>query len=366
MRARLRFLTSAVVASLLLFVWHFQATKRAVKPLASTTASPEAATSGTLHATDGTRIFSESAATTVYAHNLMLRKGPNFRIYVRWLRGQMMRTRRNVNPSFDDPESFFLDVKAGVIRANIGDISNFLNAGAIANSPLKNITLSGDGDQVRLHGTLHKLISLPIELLGTIAAAPGNRIQLHFTKLSVLKIPLKALFGGFHIAVSDLFHPQGISGLQVSGNDIFFDPQKIVPPPHIRGQLTSVRIVTPDLEEIYGDGRDAVTRVEQWRNFLQLSDGTIDFGRLTMQPVDLIMIDLSNDAWFDLDLAHYQEQLVNGYTRMTPQAGLQIFMPDLDELRQQKKAGPNISIEWLKNRNIPPPSDVKNPAIGGK
>jgi hypothetical protein len=73
----------------------------------------------------------------------------------------MIRTRRNVNPSFDDPESFFLDVKTGVLRANIGDISNFLNAGAIANSPLKNITLSGDGDQVKLHGTLHKLISLP-------------------------------------------------------------------------------------------------------------------------------------------------------------------------------------------------------------
>jgi hypothetical protein len=56
---------------------------------------------------------------------------------------------------------------------------------------------------------------------------------------------------------------------------------------------------------------------------------------------------------------------VDGYTRMTPQAGLQIFMPDLDELRQQKKAGHSIGIEWLKNRNIPPPSDVKTPAIGG-
>jgi Domain of unknown function (DUF4118) len=30
---------------------------------------------------------------------------------------------RNVNPSFDDPGSFFLDVKAGVIRANLGDIN---------------------------------------------------------------------------------------------------------------------------------------------------------------------------------------------------------------------------------------------------
>ena len=38
----------------------------------------------------------------------MLRKGPSFRVYVRWLRGQMARTRRGVNPSFDDPESFYV------------------------------------------------------------------------------------------------------------------------------------------------------------------------------------------------------------------------------------------------------------------
>ena len=150
----------------------------------------------------------------------MLRKGPDFRIYIRWLRGQMVRTSRDVNPTFDDPESFSLDVKSGVIRANVGDINNFLNANAIPDSPLKNISLSGDGDQVKLHGNVHKVISLPIELIGTINAVPENRIQLHVTKLSVLKVPV---LGSFHLTVSDLFHPQGASGIQVSGNDIFFD-----------------------------------------------------------------------------------------------------------------------------------------------
>jgi hypothetical protein len=154
-----------------------------------------------------------------------------------------------------------------------------------------------------------------------------------------------------------LFHPGKISGMEVSGNDIFFDPEKLLPPPHIRGELTSVRIVNPDIEEIYGKAQEDVTRVAQWRNFLQLNGGTIDFGKLTMRNVDLIMVDLSKDAWFDLDLAHYQEQLVNGYTRMTPQAGLQIFMPDLDQVPQTKQ-NQTISMEWLKNRNVAPPSDV--------
>jgi hypothetical protein len=295
--------------------------------------------------------------TDVAAHNLMLRKGPSFRIYVRWLRGQMVRSRRDVNPTFDDPESFFLDIKTGVLRANIGDIANFLNAGGMGKSPLTNINLSGDGDQVKLKGTVHKVVPIPVELTATIAGLPDNRIQLHITKINVLKIPLKGLLGGFQVTMSDLFQPGSIPGIQVSGDDIFFDTVKLLPPPHIRGHLTKVHIVNPDLEEIYGDAQEDVERVEEWRNFLSLRNGTIDFGKLTMRHVDLIMIDISKDPWFDLDLANYQEQLVNGYTRMTPQAGLQIFMPDLRDI-PPSKTNQNISIEWLKNRNLPPPADI--------
>ncbi len=348
-----------ILISLIVLIWHFRFPKRG--PAAADSAGPadSAVITGAGSASPiiaGPASASESGPTNVYAHNLKLRKGSTgFRVYVRWLRGLMVRTSRNVNPSFDEPESFVLEVKTGVIHTNVGDLANFLN-GESANAPFRNITLTGDGDQIKLRGTLHKLIPLPVEMMATIGVAPGNRVQIHVNKLNVLKIPLKGLLGGFHIEVANLFHP-GIPGIEVSGNDIFLDTQKLLPPPHIRGELTSVRIVNPDVEEVYGDAKEDVTRVQQWRNYLQLDGGTIDFGKLTMRHVDLIMVDLSNDAWFDLDLANYQEQLVNGYTRMTPQAGLQIFMPDLDTIPHDK-ANQNISLEWLKNRNLSPPADL--------
>jgi hypothetical protein len=351
MRGRLAVLVFGCILLLALVVWHLRSTRPASQPGASATSIGTSSPAATIPAT------SESVPTAVYAHNLMLRKGPDFRIYVRWLRGNMVRTRRDVNPTFDDPESFSLEVKTGVIRANIGDIGSFLNAGGVTNSPLGNITLLADADNIKLRGTLHKLVSLPVEVLGSVVATPDNRIQVHVTKLSVLKIPLKGLLGGLHVSVSDLVQPKGIPGIEVSGNDIFFDTLKLLPPPHIHGQLTKVRVVTPDLEEVYGNAEEDVSRVEQWRNFLRLNNGTIDFGKLTMHHVDLTMVDLSNDAWFDLDLNNYQNQLVNGYTRMTPEAGLQIFMPDLDTLPKDNKTR-NISMEWLKHRNLPPPSDV--------
>jgi hypothetical protein len=303
----------------------------------------------------------DQTPTAIYAHNLILRRGPDFRVYVRWLRGSMARAHKNTNPSFDDPESFFLDIKTGVVHANIGDLSNFINKNALSNSPLKNISLSGDGEQIKLKATLHKVLPLPVELDGNLSVAPENQIRVHITKLDVLKIPAKALLGTFHIQAADLFHSGTIPGVRVEGNDLYFDTQQLFPPPHIRGELTRVRIVNPDLEEIYGNGQDDVDRVEQWRNFLRLRDGTIDFGKLTMHDVDLIMIDISQEPWFDLDLALYQEQLVNGYTRITPEAGLQVFMPDVDEI-PHNKANQSVGIQWMKNRNLPPPVDVAPPA----
>ncbi len=297
-----------------------------------------------------------SGATAIYAHNLRLHQGPDFRVYVRWLRGEMARTHAKVSPSFDNLQSFSLVIKNGVLRANLGDISNYLNK-VNQNSPLKNVVLTGDGSQIKIRGTLRKLIPLPIELTAVLSAAPESRVKMSITKINVLKIPLKGLLGDFHIKVADLFHSGEIPGIEVNNNDIIFDPQTLLPPPHIVGSLTQVSIKNPDIEAVYGDVREDLQRTEEWRNFLHLTGGTINFGKLSMSPVDLIMIDISQDAWFDLDLSRYQEQLVNGYTRVTPQAGLQIFMPDLSQI-PANKTNPNISIEWLKNRNLPPPSSV--------
>ena len=352
MRSRLAVFSIGVALLLVVLFWHFRTQPAEL----SSVTRPEIITA----VSPATQVRSPSAdlaSTKISAHNLMLRKGPSFRVYVRWLSGQMAPAHRNVSPSFDDPDSFFLDIKTGVLRANIGDINTFLNAGSLSSSPLKNIQLSGDGDQMKLRGTLHKVISFPVEMVGTLSVAPGNRIQIHVSKVHVLRIPFKGLLGGFHVTLADLFHPQSVAGLEVSGNDIVLDTQTLLPPPHIRGQLTKIHIVNPDLEEIYGDAQADVTRVEQWRNFLRLNGGPINFGKLSMHPVDLIMVDISNSYWFDLDLANYQRQLVNGYSRMTPQAGLQIFMPDLSQIPKDKPTQ-NISIEWFKNRNLAPPSDV--------
>jgi hypothetical protein len=343
---------SAIVALILVGCLAWYAGVRRSKP------APQAADVGSSQTDPATVGGDERTSTRIYAHNLMLRKGPDFRIYVRWLNGQMVRTNKSVNPSFDEPDSFVLEVQRGIIHANIGDISHFLNAGNVSGSPLENISLTGNGSQISVHGTIHKFhIPLPVGLDGTISASPDGRIHLHVDRLSVLKLPVKGLLGDFHVSIADLMGKTSVAGVEVSQNDIYFDTQKLLPAPHIHGKLTSVRAVNPDIEVMYGDAENDAARTAEWHNFLALKGGTLDFGKLTMHHVDIVMIDASKDAWFDLDLVNYQAQLVNGYTRMTPQAGLEIFMPGLDKVTPQP-ANQSISAEWLKNRNLPPPPGV--------
>jgi hypothetical protein len=297
------------------------------------------------------------APTLVYAHNIMLRKGPDFRIYIAWIAGRMVRTKQNVNPSFDDADSFILQIEKGVIRANIGDICKYLNSTAAQYTPLKDIDIQPDGELVKIRGTLKKVVPLPIEIVGSLAPTPDGLVRLHVQHISVLKVPVKGLLGTFDVKLSDLVHSTNVAGVTVSGNDIVFDTEKLLPPPHIRGQLTTVRVKVPDIEVSYGNAPNDPTQLAQWHNFLRFRNGALDFGKLTMHHADLTMIDAANEPWFDLDLVNYQNQLVNGNTRMTAQAGLEIYMPSLRN-QTSKKAGESVSLEWLKNRNSSLPADV--------
>lgn len=296
-------------------------------------------------------------STEVLMHNVVLNDGPTLKLYVRWLRGWMKPTRPGATPSFDDPKSFALDINTGVVRVGLSDVAATLNSEMLHGSPLSHVSLAPSGKQLKVNGTVHKILPLPFEMLGDLSAAPDGRIALHVASLRVLRIPLKGILKVFDLKAGDLVGPKGAKGVQVAGNDIYFDPQQILPDPHKRGKLTDVHLKDEDIVAIYGLARPEVESYREWRNFIRLRGGSLDFGKLTMHKVDLVMIDVSNDPWFKFDLDHYQQQIVNGYSRMTPQAGLQIFMPDIDKI-PHNRATQNISLEWARNRNLPPPPEV--------
>jgi hypothetical protein len=65
------------------------------------------------------------------------------------------------------------------------------------------------------------------------------------------------------------------------------------------------------------------------------------FGKLTMNDADMILIDMDPKDPFDFYLDHYREQLSAGYTKITPNFGLRVFMKDFEKLTR-RKPGENL------------------------
>src|SRR5581483_5218727 len=164
---------------------------------------------------------SQTSDTRIHAHNLLLRKGPNFRVYVRWLEGDLARTSRNINPSFDRPDSFDLNIQTGIIRVNIGDIGHYIDS-SIPSSPLKNVTLLADGPNLKMTAVLHKILPLPVQVIASVSLAPDDRVRVHINKIDVLKLPVKGLLGLLHISAADLVKTN-VDGLQIKGDDLLLD-----------------------------------------------------------------------------------------------------------------------------------------------
>ncbi len=301
----------------------------------------------------------DSQQTRLWAHNLLLRKGPHFRVYVRWIRGRMVRTQRDRVPDLDVPESFVLEIEKGMVDAKLSDIAEFINSGQRGDPPLKDMKVENHDGIVQINGTAHKGVSVPVRLDAELTPLPDGRLKLHVKKLNVLKVPVKGLFGLFHLKLDDLMPKTTVPGMQASGDDIYLDTQKLLPPPHIHGHITSVQLLNDRARVIYGGVTETEEELAQWHNFLRLSGGTVSFGKLTMRDADLTLVDAGNDAWFDLDLTNYQTQLIYGTMRTTAQAGVEAYMPDLDHLPPGAEAvAQGVSVEWLKNRNTVPPLEV--------
>ncbi len=339
----------SVIAALVLcaFFWHRGR-------LASQVREPAPATISTSDSVSD----DDSAPTTLWAHNIRLRKGLHFRVYILWIRGEMLRTNPRVIPSLDESESFIFNIQKGVIHANIGDMTAYLNTVSVPNAPLKQISVQLDGQQLKVHGILKKIVPLPVEVAGGLSPLPNGDVRFHITKISLLKIPMKGLLGALHIQVSDIVNTTHTPGIQISNNDIIFDTSRLLPPPHSRGQITSIHIDPPDIEVVYGNALNDEVKLAQWHNFLRLSGGTINFGKLTMHQADLTMIDVGNTPWFGLDLANYQAQLTKGYARITSNFGVEAYMPDLDG-DGPTAVPPPVTVETLRNRNNSIPGKVQ-------
>ena len=148
----------------------------------------------------------EEGAVEIQMRNVDFRLASDIDLEVRTLRGRLKRTKPDRMVTFDDSDSFVLEIDTGEVAITAASLSALLNSYVFAypGAPIKNLQVSIKGSRLSQKGTLHKGVDLPFEIEGPVSTTPEGNIRLHAEKIKSAGIPFKGLMHLFGADLSKL------------------------------------------------------------------------------------------------------------------------------------------------------------------
>lgn len=280
------------------------------------------------------------ASTMVEMRNVDFHAADGIVLHIRRLDGEMRGRGGVVN--FDDPTSYVTTLLSAEVALRGPDLTHLMNDRVFAyrGAPLRHLHIELRDGEVWQRGTLRKGVDMPFEIAAAPALMPDGRIRLHPTRVRILGVNGLVLMRALGLTLDRMVDLPKAKGIAVRGNDLLLDPTAVLPPPAIRGRLTSVRVVGDELVQVFGTPADSVAAAARGmhppdpsaRNFMYYRGGTLHFTKLFMTNAEMLVVDEDERDPFDFDNPHYQRQLVAGDSRTLPDLGLEVHMPDAHAL----------------------------------
>ncbi len=274
-------------------------------------------------------------AVEVEMRNVVYHFSDKLSVHIRALQGHLVPTKGNL-PIFDDKGSFVLNITSAEIVMAPNSLSAVLNSYVFSkpDSPLKGISVQIESGRLKIKGRLHRKGEIPFETEGQLSASADGKIQLHADKVKALHLPVKGLMDLLGVEIADFIKTGHVQGVEAKKDDLILDPAKLLPPPHIAGQVTAVRLEKDSIVQVFGHPFPSKDMHIPFTNYMAYRCNQLRFGKLTMSNTDMLLIDMDPSDPFDFYLDHYREQLVAGYTKETATFGLRVFMRDYNKVRR--------------------------------
>lgn len=255
-------------------------------------------------------------------------------LHIHYLSGQFLPTRRGQPPAFDNKLSYVITIDSAEVGVTAAALSHALNTYVFGapDAPLKNLTFSVQGNQIKEAGTLNKGIRIPFEITGALSATADGRLRLRPVQMKAGHLPVKGVMKLIGLDIAKLVNTHKIKGVSVEGNDMILDAAQMLPPPAMRGHITAVAIMGDEIVQTYGTARIPQAARLSGDNYMSYSGGVLQFGKLTMTNTDMKLIDADPSDPFDFFPDHYKDQLVAGYSKTTAAGGLLVYMPDYGKI----------------------------------
>ena len=276
----------------------------------------------------------------VEMRNILYHFTDHVAVHIFSLQGKLVPAKQNGIPVFDDNRSFILAIRSAEIAISASALANVLNQHVFASpdAPIKNIALAIDGNMLKITGRLHSKGDIPFEAEGTLSLTAQGEILIHTQKIKAAHLPVKGLMDLLGLEVSDLINTQKVRGVRAEKDDLVLSPEQILPPPQIQGRVTGVKLKGDEIIQTFGGVTEGKGLQQQSGNYMAYRGAQLRFGKLTMSDTDMVLIDMDPQDPFDFYLDHYKEQLVAGYTKITPEFGLRVYMRDFDKLQNRKRS----------------------------
>jgi len=275
-----------------------------------------------------------NAQTHVEMVNVNIHLDPVLILHIHYLSGQFLSTRKAEPPVFDDKLSYVVAIDSAEVGMSAASMSHALNTYVFEapDAPLKNLTVSIQGNQIKQTGTLNKGIGIPFEMTGTMSATADGRIRIEPTKMRAGHLPVKGVMKLLGVDIANLVNTRKTKGVSVEGNDIILDPVQMLPAPKMSGRITAVSIQGGEIVQTFGTARRPRAGKSFGGNYMWYRGGVLRFGKLTMSDTDMRLIDADASDPFDFFPDQYQVQLVAGYSKTTATGGLLVYMPDYGKI----------------------------------
>lgn len=258
-------------------------------------------------------------------------------VYIKTLSGELLPTEGAELPIFDDRNSFRLRIGYAEINIAAGDLASVFNSYvfARANSPLKGVSMSIENGHLKIKGKLHDVGTIPFETESTLSPTDDGKILLRTGKVKALHVPVKGIMNLLGVEIADLIKNGKLPGIEARGDDLVLDPSLVFPAPHMEGRVTATRIEGNTIVLTFGD-KNRATKARQAGNYISFRGNRLRFGKLTMTDVDMTLIDMDPTDPFDFFLDRYKDQIAAGYSKISSNSALRIFVKDFNKLGKSK------------------------------
>jgi len=279
----------------------------------------------------------EAADRTVQVqmNNVMYHVGPNAVVHLRRLGGELVPTKADSIPIFDDKNSFSLRVTAATMAISPQAMASVLNQYVFSakGSPIKDVSIQIENNLMNVKGKLHNKADVSFETDSSVSVTDDGKIRLHAEKIRALHLPAKGLMDLLGIEIADLIKNGKVNGVKAEKDDLIIDPEQVFPPPKIQGRVTAVKLTDGNIVLTFGSPQEYKWAKVNAQNYMWYHGNRLQFGKLTMHDTDLLLIDPDPRDPFDFDLDHYKEQLMAGCSKTTETFGLRTTMVDYNKLK---------------------------------